>query len=48
MVELLLSALYIVSILAWFAILFTGRYPKAFFEFSAGVMRWNANVFACT
>jgi hypothetical protein len=39
--------LYIVSMLisiilffAWFAILFTGRYPYSFFEFVTGYMRW--------
>jgi hypothetical protein len=42
---LLLSvALSVLSFLAWFAILFTGRYPKAFFEFTSGVVRWKANV----
>jgi len=41
---LLLYALYILTFLAWFGILFTGRYPKAFFEFTTGVLRWQANV----
>jgi hypothetical protein len=45
-VYLLLIAVYILTILAWFAILFTGRYPKAFFEFNAGVLRWMSNTFA--
>jgi len=30
----------IVVILAWFAILFTGRYPKSFFDFIVGIARW--------
>ncbi len=38
-----LAAIGIV-ILAWFAILFTGTYPKSFFEFVEGVLRWNNRV----
>lgn len=35
---------------AWFAILFTGRYPKGIFGFVEGVIRWNNRVigYACT
>lgn len=32
------------TIFAWFAILFTGRYPKDLFEFVEGVLRWNTRV----
>jgi hypothetical protein len=41
-------ALLVLTIMAWLAILFTGRYPKAFFEFTSGVARWQANVGAYT
>ena len=31
-------------IIAWFAILFTGRYPRGIFDFVEGVIRWGARV----
>jgi hypothetical protein len=36
----------IVVIVAWFAILFTGRYPRGMFEYVEGVARWHNRVVA--
>lgn len=33
-------ALFAVTVIAWFAILITGRYPRGLFGFSTGVLRW--------
>ena len=32
------------TIVAWFAILFTGRYPRALYDFGLGVFRWTTRV----
>ena len=37
-------ALVLAVIIAWFAILFTGRYPRGIFSFVVGVMRWSLRV----
>ena len=37
-------AAIVVVIVAWFAILFTGRYPRGLFDFVEGVTRWNNRV----
>ena len=34
----------IVTFIAWWAILFTGRYPQSFFEFMVGLFRWSLRV----
>jgi Domain of unknown function (DUF4389) len=43
LVFLALAALVAV-VIAWFAILFTGRYPRGLFDFVLGVMRWGNRV----
>ena len=37
-------AAVVVIIVAWFAILFTGRYPRGMFDFVEGVIRWTNRV----
>lgn len=44
--SLLWVGLVFAVIIAWFAILFTGRYPKSLFDFVAGVFRWHIRVVA--
>jgi hypothetical protein len=39
-------AAIVVVIIAWFAILFTGRYPRGMFDFVQGVIRWGVRVVA--
>ena len=35
---------YFVTVIAWFAILFTGRYPRGLFDFTSGLIRWQTRV----
>jgi hypothetical protein len=34
----------VVVVIAWFAILFTGRYPRTMFDYVEGVIRWQVRV----
>ena len=43
---LLNAVVSIITFIAFFAILFTGKYPQELFKFAVGVNRWAANVSA--
>jgi hypothetical protein len=39
-------ALWVATVIAWFAILFTARYPRALFDFASGYLCWCLRVWA--
>ena len=39
-------AMGFVTVIAWFAILITGKYPKGMHDFSVGYMRWYSRMYA--
>jgi len=42
----LFIAAFVCVVIAWFAIMFTGRYPRGLFDFVVGVNRWGLRVAA--
>jgi hypothetical protein len=45
-VAILSIAVLVCAVIAWFAILFTGRYPRTLFDFVVGVQRWSLRIMA--
>lgn len=41
-------AFSVITFFAWWAVLFTGRYPRGFFDFAESFLRWQVNLTAYT
>jgi hypothetical protein len=37
-------AALVLSLIGWFVVLFTGRYPRSFHDFVVGILRWSVRV----
>jgi len=44
--SVLIVAAVVCIIIAWFAVLFTGKYPRSLFDFIVGTLRWSLRVSA--
>ena len=44
MLAFLWIALFVLPVIAFFAILLTGKYPRAIFDFNLGVLKWTWRV----
>ena len=42
--DALMICVMVVTVIAWFAIMIIGRYPRALFQFTVGTMRWSERV----
>jgi hypothetical protein len=38
------AAFLVLTVVAWFAVIITGRYPRSIFDFNVGVLRWSWRV----
>ena len=45
-ISILAIGMLVAIIIAWFSILFTGKYPRGLFDFVVGVLRWSNRIIA--